>query len=96
MEKNIYLLTTTLADELFLIDGLITAYGNEEVDQFLLKSMATLISLDIVKDILQIVELILAGFKFLDESHLRLALNIIATLYRKGLLSILSEKKPGC
>ena len=90
VEKNIYLLTTTLADELFLIDGLITAYGNEKVDQFLFKSMARLISLDIVKDILQIVELILAGFKFLDESHLRLALNIIATLCGKGFLRLLS------
>ena len=68
---------------LFLIDFLIRA--DEEEDQFLIDSMKRLQRLDIVRDILQNVKLILAGFNFLNSYHLRLGLIIKTTLYAKAI-----------
>ena len=90
VKKNI-ILKTALGHGLFLIDCLITA--DDEDAQFLIQPKERLRSLDIVKDILQMVELVLGGFKFLESSHLRLGLNITTTLYINGGLSVMRRNE---
>ena len=65
--KNIYIISMALDQGLSLIDSLVTDYSNDSynyVDQ-----RERLQSLDIVKEIVRMVELVLSGFRFMEPSH---------------------------
>ena len=82
--KKVHLISVALEGGLSLINSIVTATSQEELEnQFFSKSKERLHELDIVREIVGMVKLILAGFKRLGSSHLEFGLNIAAVLLKE-------------
>lgn len=86
--KNIHMISMALDQALSLIDSLATDYPNDSYSY----QKERLQSLDIVKEIVKMVELVLSGFKFMEPCHFRFGLNIARALYKHGGLSVIRRK----
>jgi hypothetical protein len=82
VEKNINLISVALDRGLWLINSILTATSHEGEGEFFSDSEQKLQYLDTVGVIVRMVELVLAGFKYVWSSHLLLGINIAATLGR--------------
>jgi len=84
------MISMALDQALSLIDSLATDYPNDSYSYADQKER--LQTLDIVKEIVRMVELVLSGFKFMQPTHFRFGLNIATALYKHGGLSVIRRK----
>jgi hypothetical protein len=83
VENNIHMISMALDQGLFLIYSLLTLPHGEKEPHIYESPKKQLQSLDIIKQIVLMVELILAGNKFFQSCHLGFGLKITVALYKE-------------